>query len=588
MGVGTPIVDWQRLVRLIFAALMAIAVLLPPTTLPVGAETGERTLYLYHTHTHETARITFKRNGVYDPKGLQQLDWFLRDFRTNEPTEMAPQLFDLVWEVYQKTGATQPINIVSAYRSPETNAYLRARSRGVASHSQHMLGHAMDIFIPGVPLTRLRAVAMQQQVGGVGYYPTSASPFVHMDVGTVRAWPRMTTAQLQAIFPDGKTMHVPADGRVLSSNGYAYAQAQWNQCHAVPCTNAAAVRGGAAVLGHDTMVAATQVSGTGKTFTDIFRGADPGNPNVAKPGNAQLALAGVQQAASGSDDDETADNGVTAGPAQTAVTTVAIAAPVPMDRPAGLDETLQVASADPVAPSSPDATRASLLTAAAAVPFDKLFPAAYDNAGPAAPLPAQRSRNLLAATSALARASRPRDALGAIAAVEAPVPATRGGRSNAMGDTVVSAYAPMGGSEAEHQLQAIIENETTGVLMPSHGTALTNTVGTPIGADALKSYAADRRSNAGNPVAVASLAPLPSFTSRDARLIAPGFGESLVQPVALTSGNFAVFVQPSATDLSPATELGPMVVRLGFHSQTAASMNVSRFGPAGSLLVASR
>ncbi len=140
---------------------MAITMLLPPSTVSVSADTGERTLYLYHTHTHETARITFKRNGVYDQKGLQQLDWFLRDFRTNPPTDMAPQLFDLVWEVYQKVGATQPINIVSAYRSPATNAFLRSRSSGVAVHSQHMLGHAMDFFIPGIPLTTLRAVGMQ-------------------------------------------------------------------------------------------------------------------------------------------------------------------------------------------------------------------------------------------------------------------------------------------------------------------------------------------------------------------------------------------------------------------------------------------
>ena len=76
---GKPIVHWQRLGRLILAALMAIAVLLPPTTVQVSAETGDRTLYLYHTHTHETARITFKHNGVYDQKGLAQLNYFLRE-----------------------------------------------------------------------------------------------------------------------------------------------------------------------------------------------------------------------------------------------------------------------------------------------------------------------------------------------------------------------------------------------------------------------------------------------------------------------------------------------------------------------------
>ena len=373
---GKPIVDWRGVGRLLFAALMAVAVLMPPTTLPVSAETGDRTLYIYHTHTHETARITFKRNGVYDPKGLQQLDWILRDFRNNQPTEMSPELFDLVWEVYQKVGATQPINIVSAYRSPDTNSYLRSHSNGVANNSQHMLGHAMDIFIPGIPLTTLRAVAMQQQVGGVGFYPTSASPFVHMDVGTVRAWPRMTQAQLQQIFPDGKTLHVPDNGQLLSQSGYAYAQAQWNACHAVPCTNPAALKGGAASLGHDTMVAAATTSLTGKTFDDIHRGTDPGDWSIRNPG-LPSATAPVEQQASDDSDDAT----VTAGPAETAVATIAVPAPIPLDRPAALDPDMQVASADPT-PQAPiplqtDGGNASLLAAAAQVPFDKLFPNAY-------------------------------------------------------------------------------------------------------------------------------------------------------------------------------------------------------------------
>ena len=580
MGVGKPIVDWQRLVRLTMAALMAIVVLLPPTTLPAGAETGERTLYLYHTHTHETARITFKRNGVYDPKGLQQLDWFLRDFRNNQPTEMAPQLFDLVWEIYQKTGATQPINVVSAYRSPSTNAILHARSSGVANNSQHMLGHAMDWFVPGVPLTTLRAIAMQQQVGGVGFYPTSGSPFVHTDVGTVRAWPRMTEAQLRSIFPDGKTMHVPDNGRVLSQSGYAYAEAQWNQCHAVPCSNPAALKGGAASLGFTTMVAAATTSMTGKTFADIHRGINPGMPSLRDPGGISAALPDTPQATIASNsDDETADNSVTAGPAQTAVMTVAVAAPVPLARPATLDAT----APQGLAPAPGNAT---LMAAAAQVPFDQLFPAAYSgNTLPArasVPVPAEKSRGMMVATNDLPRGSRPQDALGAIASIEAPVPATR----PTLADPLVSAYAPSGsGTPAEHQLQAIIESETTGALTPSHSTALTNSVGTPIGADALRSYAADRRSA---PLALATRGTTASFTARNPQLIAPGFRESLVQPVAFTSDHFAQFVEPSATDLDPATELGPMVARTSFHADVSASLSVTRFGPADPLLVAFR
>ncbi len=127
---------------------------------------------------------------------------------------MDPRLLDLVWEVYKRSGGKDYIHIVSAYRSPTTNNMLRNRSRstGVAKKSQHMLGKAMDFYVPGVKLSTLRALAMQMQVGGVGYYPTSGSPFVHLDVGNVRAWPRMSRQELARIFPNGQTMHLPADG----------------------------------------------------------------------------------------------------------------------------------------------------------------------------------------------------------------------------------------------------------------------------------------------------------------------------------------------------------------------------------------
>ena len=110
---------------------MSITLLLPSLTVTASAAT-ERSLYLYYTHTGETARIVFKRNGQYVRAGLNQLNVFLRDWRHNEPAKMDPALFDLVWEVYQDVGATQPINVVSAYRSPATNAMLRANSSGVA------------------------------------------------------------------------------------------------------------------------------------------------------------------------------------------------------------------------------------------------------------------------------------------------------------------------------------------------------------------------------------------------------------------------------------------------------------------------
>lgn len=180
---------------------------------PAAAEV--RTLKLYYIHTGERAEITYKRNGRYDQAGLKKLNQFLRDWRRNEPTRMDPRLFDVVWESYRATGATGYITVVSAYRSPATNSMLRSRSKGVAEKSQHMLGKAMDFFIPGVPLKKLREAGLRVQAGGVGYYPRSGSPFVHMDVGNVRHWPRMSRKELVAVFPKGNTLHVPSDGKPL-------------------------------------------------------------------------------------------------------------------------------------------------------------------------------------------------------------------------------------------------------------------------------------------------------------------------------------------------------------------------------------
>ncbi|WP_025029066.1 DUF882 domain-containing protein, partial [Nitratireductor aquibiodomus] len=190
-----------------------------------AAHAETRTLKLYFIHTKERAEITYKRNGRYIQSGLKQVNRFLRDWRQNEPTNMDPKVLDLLWEVYRATGARDYIHVVSAYRSPKTNAMLRSRSNGVAKKSQHMLGKAIDFYIPGVKLASLRNAALKYEAGGVGYYPRSGSPFIHIDVGGVRHWPRMSRKQLMAVFPDGKTMHVPTDGKPLP--GYKQAVAAY-------------------------------------------------------------------------------------------------------------------------------------------------------------------------------------------------------------------------------------------------------------------------------------------------------------------------------------------------------------------------
>lgn len=206
-----------------FATCMAF--LTPSMTETAVANGDTRTIYLHHAHTGEDIAATYLVNGQYDQRVLEQLNWFLRDWRRDEPTNMDPRLFDVVWEAYRTAGAgNQVINVVSAYRSPETNAMLRARSRAVAKYSQHMLGKAMDTTMPGMPMSEVREIGMRMQRGGVGYYPNANTPFVHLDVGNVRSWPRMSYDQLARLFPDGKTVHLPTNGQPLP--GYEVAKAE--------------------------------------------------------------------------------------------------------------------------------------------------------------------------------------------------------------------------------------------------------------------------------------------------------------------------------------------------------------------------
>jgi uncharacterized protein YcbK (DUF882 family) len=210
-------------------ALLIAAVVLS-MAVPASAET--RSLKLFNLHTREKAEIAYKRNGRYLPDGLRKINYFLRDWRKNKSVTMDPRLLDLIWSVYQKTGSHEYISVVCGYRSPATNNMLRSRSRGVAKKSQHTLGKAMDFFIPGVPLAKLRAIGLKMEVGGVGYYPTSGSPFVHLDVGGVRHWPRMSRSQLLALFPNGRTIHIPSDGKPLP--GYQQALAEYRQRNGEP------------------------------------------------------------------------------------------------------------------------------------------------------------------------------------------------------------------------------------------------------------------------------------------------------------------------------------------------------------------
>jgi uncharacterized protein YcbK (DUF882 family) len=182
-------------------AVAAIALLFGGRGLETAVANGDtRTISLHHIHTNEDITITFKRDGRYDEEALKKLNWFVRDWRKDQEIAMDPHLYDVVWEAAREVGGNKVIYVVCGYRSPETNAMLHARSSGVADHSQHMLGKAMDFYIPGASLEELRNVGLRLQRGGVGYYPTSGSPFVHLDVGNVRHWgPAIGDAEMAKI-----------------------------------------------------------------------------------------------------------------------------------------------------------------------------------------------------------------------------------------------------------------------------------------------------------------------------------------------------------------------------------------------------
>lgn len=154
-----------------------------------AAATSLRSLALDHTHTGERIDLVYASGEQYLPQALGSLNHFLRDHYSGDVGRIDPQLFDLLHEVRLALGSGAPLSyqIISGYRSPLTNARLRSsRGGGVASHSLHMEGKAIDIRLPGVPLAELRDAALSLKAGGVGYYPRDQ--FVHIDTGRVRTW----------------------------------------------------------------------------------------------------------------------------------------------------------------------------------------------------------------------------------------------------------------------------------------------------------------------------------------------------------------------------------------------------------------
>jgi uncharacterized protein YcbK (DUF882 family) len=169
------------------AQWLAAGTALPLATPALAALPGARRLALAHTHTLEQIALVYALGDAFVTPALDSLNHFLRDHYSGAVGQMDPQLFHLLHQVQQALGARQPFEVISGYRSPATNATLRStRAGGVAQHSLHMDGKAIDVRLPGVPLADLRDAARSLRGGGVGFYPREQ--FVHIDTGRVRHW----------------------------------------------------------------------------------------------------------------------------------------------------------------------------------------------------------------------------------------------------------------------------------------------------------------------------------------------------------------------------------------------------------------
>ena len=170
----------------ILICLISIGLLATTTLLGDARALDARQLSFYHTHTKENLDIVYFENGKYVDPALEEINRFLRDFRSGDATVMDPGLLDLIYDIRENLGSNGTYKVISAYRSPKTNEMLRRRGGGVVRNSQHLLGTAIDVRLEDIPIEVLRDTALAMQRGGVGFY--KQADFVHIDTGRVRRW----------------------------------------------------------------------------------------------------------------------------------------------------------------------------------------------------------------------------------------------------------------------------------------------------------------------------------------------------------------------------------------------------------------
>lgn len=167
-------------------AAAACGLALPGSAFATSVGNVARKLSFVNLHTNERLSSAYWQNGSYQPGALKDINHLLRDWRTGDVKEIDVRLLDVLWELHQRLDSKKPFEVISAYRSPKTNATLASASNGVAKKSLHMQGMAIDINVTDKKLKLVRETAMAMQRGGVGYYPKSG--FVHVDIGRVRYW----------------------------------------------------------------------------------------------------------------------------------------------------------------------------------------------------------------------------------------------------------------------------------------------------------------------------------------------------------------------------------------------------------------
>ena len=171
---------------LVLAAALGLAVI-GTAIKPADVRAADaRQLSFYHTHTHRSLDVVYYANGEYVDSALDEINRFLKDFRTGEITAINPRLLDLLHDLRNELDSIEAYEVISAYRSPKTNEMLRTKTSGVAKKSQHLKGNAIDVRLRGIRTAALRDTAMSMQRGGVGFY--EKSDFVHVDMGPVRSW----------------------------------------------------------------------------------------------------------------------------------------------------------------------------------------------------------------------------------------------------------------------------------------------------------------------------------------------------------------------------------------------------------------